>query len=438
MDLKSIDVQGWLDWFAANKDAFEAIDFILGILGILLIVPIIWVIKRFLKWMRSPAPMPKEEAPEATKTDNSQTQNFAPQSGGNAAGRDVNIIHNHTNGEDQERYRQSVERQINDLTNRLERANQDKGALDADKRSLQNEINDLHAKTFDIEASFRAAKDRADNLAVQLTAMTNQVDPEQLSQARGLLAEFDFDGAERILTQIVNDQELNVRQSTAAHYGLGEIAEERVNWQSALEHYKRAYGQDPTPEHQKAYARLCWQMGPFDDAVTLLKDILKEVGAISGSDGQEYAQTLNDLALNLQLCGDFDKAEPLHNDALLMRHRVLGDDHPDTAESLNNLAALYRAQGRYEDAEPLYDEALSITRRVLGADNPDTAGSLNNLAGLYYVQGRYSEAVPLYKEAVEIMERVLEVEHPNTKIVRDNYERLLAEMKEENTVVGSK
>ena len=121
-----------------------------------------------------------------------------------------------------------------------------------------------------------------------------------------------------------------------------------------------------------------------------------------------------------------------------MRHRVLGDDHPDTAESLNNLAALYRAQGRDEDVEPLYDEALSIRRRVLGADHPDTASSLNNLAGLHYAQGRYSEAVPLYKEAVEIMERVLGVEHPNTKIVRDNYERLLAEMKEENTVVGSK
>ena len=119
MDLKSFDVQVWLDWFAANNDAFEAIDVILRILGILLIVPIIWGIKQFPKWIRSPAPIPKEEAPESTKTENSLTQNFANQSGGNAAGRDVNIIHNHTNGEDQERYRQSVERQINDLTNRL-------------------------------------------------------------------------------------------------------------------------------------------------------------------------------------------------------------------------------------------------------------------------------------------------------------------------------
>ena len=79
-----------------------------------------------------------------------------------------------------------------------------------------------------------------------------------------------------------------------------------------------------------------------------------------------------------------------------------------------------------------------IRRRVLGADHPETATSLNNLAGLYRAQGRYVEAAPMVMEAVEIMERVLGVEHPNTKIVRDNYERLLAEMKEENTVVGSK
>ena len=61
VDLKSVDVQGWLDWFAENKDAFETIDVIRGILGIPLLVAIIWVIKWFLKWIRSPAPIPKED-----------------------------------------------------------------------------------------------------------------------------------------------------------------------------------------------------------------------------------------------------------------------------------------------------------------------------------------------------------------------------------------
>ena len=373
MDLKSIDVQEWLDRFATNKDAIEVI---LGILGILLIRPIIRVIQWILKRIRSTAPTPKEEAPEATKTDNSQTQNFANQSEGNVARRDVNIIHNHTNGEDQERYRKSVEHQVNDLTNRLERANQDKGALDADKQRLQNEINDLRAKLFDVEASFEAASVRADSLAAQLTTISNQVDLEQLAQARGLLAEFEFDGAEKILTQIVNDQELNVRQSAAAHYGLGEIAEERVKWKDALEHYKRAYSQDATLEHQKAYARLCWRMGQWDEAVPLHKDILEQVAAEHGKAGNEYAA------------------------------------------ALNNLAAIYQSTGRYSEAMPLFDEALSIRRCVLGADHPDTAESLNNLAVLYRVQERHTEAAPLLKEAVEIMERSIQIPRLCVKIMR--------------------
>ena len=65
-----------------------------------------------------------------------------------------------------------------------------------------------------------------------------------------------------------------------------------------------------------------------------------------------------------------------------------------------------------------------------GADHPDKAESLNNLAGLYRVQGQVAEAAPLLKEAVEIVERGLGAEHPNTKIMRENYEVLLAEMKQ--------
>ena len=122
--------------------------------------------------------------------------------------------------------------------------------------------------------------------------------------------------------------------------------------------------------------------------MTLLKDILKKVAAEHGKAGNEYAT------------------------------------------ALNNLAMIYHDTGRYSDAEPLYDQALSITRRVLGTDHLDTAVSLNNLAGLYYEQGRYAKTAPLYMEAVEIMERVVGAEHPNTKMMRGNYEVLLAEMEE--------
>jgi tetratricopeptide (TPR) repeat protein len=252
-----------------------------------------------------------------------------------------------------------------------------------------------------------------------------------LSQARGLLAEFDFDGAEKILIQIVNNQDLNVRQSATASYGLGEIAEEHVKWQDALKHYKRAFGQDATLEHQQAYARLCWRMGRWDEAFPLRKDILEKVGAESGKEGLEYATALNNLATIYENTGRYVEAEPLYEEALSIHRRVLGADYPATGDSLNNLALLYLAQERFGEAAPLLEEAISIHRLVLGPDHPGTAITLNNLAGFHLEQGQYAEAAPLFNEAVEIMERVLGAEHPNTKIMRENYEVLLAEMKEE-------
>ena len=74
---------------------------------------------------------------------------------------------------------------------------------------------------------------------------------------------------------------------------------------------------------------------------------------------------------------------------------------------------------------------------MLGADHPEPATSLNNLAALYRAQGLYVEAAPMVMEAVEIIERVLGAEHPNTIITHENYEVLLAEMKEKG-VAGPK
>lgn len=267
--------------------------------------------------------------------------------------------------------------------------------------------------------------------------------------------------------------DLNDFPNAAAQYALSQLAASRLNWLNALGRFKGVYNQHPALVYHQAYARFCWRMGQWDEAVSLKQEAVHLIKGYFGETSSEYAATLNNLGIIYQKLRQYPDAERLHDEALFINRRVLGENHPDTVTSLNNLAGLYYAQGRYEDAEPLFEEALSIRRRVLGADHPDTAVSLNNLAelyrdqgrysdaellfeealafhrnvvgadhpdtasslnnlvGLYYTQGRYAEAAPMYKDAVEIMERVLGAEHPNTKVVRENYEVLLAEMKEE-------
>ena len=347
-----------------------------------------------------------------------------------------------------------------------------------EKDDFQPRLNALHQKRdamqkriLGLESNFPEHVQHGSQLIQKLVKMVWQyiIDEGNINSVMQAFESFSYD---EVMALFQESERLGLVQAASSAHAQGLIEEDVVNWQDALEHYKRAYDLDATLEHQQAYARLCWQMGLWNEAVPLHIDILEQVTAEHGKAGIEYTTALNNLAVIYKNIGRYSDAEPLYGaalsitrrllgvdhpdtasslnnlaglydaqgryskagplfkEALSIRHRVLGADHPDTAGSLNNLAGLYYAQGRYEDAESLYDQALSISRRVLGADHPETATSLNKLAGLYRAQGRYVEAAPMVMEAVEIMERVLGVEHPNTKIMRENYEVLLAEMKE--------
>ena len=253
--------------------------------------------------------------------------------------------------------------------------------------ALHQKRDALQKRLLDPERAFREHMQRGTQLAQILadTAQRHAIGENRINSAMQAFESFSYD---EVIALFRESERLGVMQAASSAYAQGLIEEDAVNWREALTHYNRAYDLDATLEHQKAYARLCWQMGRWEVALPLYKDILEQVPAEHGKAGNEYAT------------------------------------------ALNNLAMIYHDTRRYEDAEPLYDEALSIRRRVLGDDHPDTAGSLNNLAALYYAQGRYDEAAPRLKEAVEIMEQVLGAEHPNTKVVRGNYEVLLAEKKE--------
>lgn len=58
----------------------------------------------------------------------------------------------------------------------------------------------------------------------------------------------------------------------------------------------------------------------------------------------------------------------------------------------------------------------------------DVAQILNNLAGLYYSQGRYEEAETLFLEALVIIQQVFGDHHPTTVTVRQNLEKLRANL----------
>ena len=374
VDLKSIDVQGWLDWFATNKDAFEARGVILGI-------------KRFLKWMRSPAPMPNPDSGVHDAASNNREVRVGGDNPGiiNAgagtvitAGDNATIVVGYTI-EKHEAIFKSREAQLRaDLTR----------ASTAEKQVIQLELSIVRERLVDLKISYDEAVQENARLKSELAAFAEYIPYDEITRAQDALEIGDKSTADAILTAAEERSQNIVRASARMAYLRGEIAEWEIRWQDALDHYKRAYGQDATLEHQQAYARLCWRMGRWEEAVQLHKDILKQTEAEYGIEHSEYASALNNLATAYTEAGLPTKAEPLYDQALSISRCVLGTDHPDTATYLNNLAAAFRDQERKNAAEPLYIQSLLTNRRMLGADHPTTATSLNNLAQLYRAQER--------------------------------------------------
>ena len=250
MDLKSIDLQEWLEWFAKNKDAFEAVSVILGILGILLIVPLLWGIKWLLKWVRSPAPTPNKDNPTS------------------AVGYTI---------EKHQAILKSRETQLRqDLT----------AASTAEKQVIQLQLDSVKKELVDLTASYEVAVQENVRLKSELAAFAEYIPGNEITRAQSALENGDRSTADAILKSAEEPYQNVTGTSAPMAYLRGEIAEGEIRLQDALDHYERAYGQDPTFDHLQAYARLCWEMGRWRDAVPLRQKILNQVRRTAGNRGQ--------------------------------------------------------------------------------------------------------------------------------------------------------
>ncbi|MBI5174614.1 MAG: tetratricopeptide repeat protein [Candidatus Melainabacteria bacterium] len=228
------------------------------------------------------------------------------------------------------------------------------------------------------------------------------------------------------------------------------------NYLSAKAAFETAISDFSQPGFEKQQARCInglgialWRMGFYKEAEGNFRKALDMTGQYEGKTCQEYAATLNNLALMLQLQGNFPEAETLFRQSLAICDATGGHNR---ADFLSNLAGLFQDQGKYSDAEEYYKQALALSKssgdqvqeaitlndigtlyrdmdryteaeHVLkracdilkaqyGANHSFSAAALANLAQVYSRQGRYGEALPMMKEALAAKEAAVGPTHP--------------------------
>jgi len=340
-------------------------------------------------------------------------------------------------------------------------------ADDEERRRLQARIDDLTAQINDPEGAFEAERKRLADLEDKLLREGNELGAERLNSAIAKLRAGNTDEAEAIFSEIAAREAMAVQRAARAEFGLGEIAESRVEWRAAAQHYARAAELEPDYEPLLAAGELLWRSGQYDaalnankqlvefskdkfgpnnprtalaqnnfaetlralgqheEALVQFKQALTVVQKAFGANDTKVGACLNNIAEVLRELHHYEEAEPFYQQGVEIGRATIAIDTLGYATSLNNYSVFLREVGRHNEAEPLIREALRLTKASLGERHPTVATRLNNLSLLLAITGRSGEAEELLREAIEIGRETLDVQHPDLAVWIDNLAGLL-------------
>ena len=166
-------------------------------------------------------------------------------------------------------------------------------------------------------------------------------------------------------------------------------------------------------------------LGKYQQAEQMYQQTAKLMETALGREHPNTLQSMNNLAVVLDIQGKYEEAKQMHQQTLKLMETVLGREHPNTLVSMGNLALALGSQGKYPEAEKMHRQEWMLCQKVLGREHPNTLRSINNLALVLDSQGKYEEAEQMHRQTLKLMETVLGREHPNTLDSMSNLARVL-------------
>ncbi len=161
-------------------------------------------------------------------------------------------------------------------------------------------------------------------------------------------------------------------------------------------------------------ALIHWDLGRYEDAESLARDVYTRAQKTLPADDELRAQAVNTLSLAIRAQGRLQDAEPYYREALEAARAASGPYSNQALIALGNLAFLLAELDRLAEAEPYAAEAAQLSREHLGENDPDTWLAVDKFGSLLSQQGRLEEALPLHLEASDNLERLLGSRHSTT------------------------
>jgi len=165
--------------------------------------------------------------------------------------------------------------------------------------------------------------------------------------------------------------------------------------------------------------------GRFDEGLRLYEEALRIATTAQGEECLTACTIYHNMGGILFSKGDFAAAEPFGKKAWKISQQLLGESDPRTMTDAAAYAAILDGLGRYDECEAIYRCALAVFEKSFGPVHYEVAATLHNLGAVLVMQGKNLEAEESYRRALAIKERLLDAGSPDVATTRSNLGSLL-------------
>ena len=212
-----------------------------------------------------------------------------------------------------------------------------------DKQILEKELVAVREKMANLEASYLQCITHLQQQIDELNDYQHMFSDEVLREAQQALANGDDSQAKAIYIKNTQLKKIMDKQAAKAEFALSKMAEEKIQYKEAYQHYQQAVKRNEKNTEYLLYAdRLADYLAFYDQAIAYYEAALKLQLKAKGGALLEVAVLWNNLDLVWGNKGEYDKAIGYYEKALVSLKRSLGDAHPNTLLVKENLEFVKR------------------------------------------------------------------------------------------------
>ena len=266
--------------------------------------------------------------------------------------------------------------------------------------------------------------DNDHNLQKLFEHMREDIPPECIPLTYGIVLSnaSKNEQAERFFRNVIKDLSVDDPLLTHCYHQLGNVLDERGEYQASLEYYEKALTRklqilsedDPSLANTYTCCGVAYlRKNQFDRALEFYQKALNIYKQAYGEDDQDVAMCLFNIGDVKVFQKRFEESVHMHEQALNIWTKYLPENHPDLARSHMAIAVAQNELLLGNEALEHYKKALDIVTNSLPPIHPTIASLYDSIGKLYYSTGNNQCAHEYFEAAFNLKQKLYSADHLN-------------------------